>query len=113
MNSLDYGFTHEEMILIATLIRFNKRRLPKESFTKPYKKLLPKSNTLSWLSYLVSLTQAIHANRSRVRIDCRFENGVLTIEAPFSTYLAAERVKALEKPAPIAVQFIKQKTPGE
>jgi exopolyphosphatase/guanosine-5'-triphosphate,3'-diphosphate pyrophosphatase len=106
MNSLDYGFTHEEMILIATLIRFNKRRLPKESFTKPYKKLLPAADALSWLSYIVSLTQAIHANRSRGRIACRFENGVLAIEAPFPTHLAAERVKSLEKPGPIAVQFV-------
>jgi len=106
MNNLDYGFTHEEMILIATLIRFNKRRLPKESFTRPYKKLLPDTDALGWLSYIVSLTQAIHANRATGRIRCAFANEVLTVEAPFDTYLAAERIKALEKPGPIAVQLL-------
>ncbi len=105
MNNLDYGFTHDEMILIATLIRFHKRRLPKESFTKPYKKLLPDTRVLSWLSYIVSLAQTIHLNRSLGRIRCRFDNEVLRIEAPFATYLAKERIKELEKPAPLAIQF--------
>jgi exopolyphosphatase/guanosine-5'-triphosphate,3'-diphosphate pyrophosphatase len=106
MNDLDFGFTHEEMILIATLIRFNKRRLPKESFTKPYKKLLPDNYTLSWLSFIVSLAQTIHMSRSHGKVEVTYCNGVLTIHAPFDTYLAKERVKELEKPAPIAIQFI-------
>ncbi|BDY12561.1 Ppx/GppA phosphatase family protein [Hydrogenimonas cancrithermarum] len=106
MNDLDFGFTHEEMILVATLIRFNKRRLPKESFTKPHKRLLPDGNTLSWLSYIVSLAQTIHISRAREQIDADYRNGVLTINAPFDTYLAKERVKELEKPAPIAVEFV-------
>ena len=105
MNNLDYGFTHEEMILIATLIRFNKRRLPKESFTKPYKKLLPGADTLAWLSYIVSLAQAIHASRATGRIQAYYDNEVLCIDTPFKTYLAQERIKELQKPGPIAVQF--------
>ncbi len=106
MNNLDYGFSHEEMILIATLIRFNKRRLPKGSFTKPYKKLLPDSAVLSWLSYIVSLAQTIHVNRAYGNVRCTYTNGVLEIETPFQTNLAKERVKELQKPAPIAVQFV-------
>ncbi len=105
LNDLDYGFTHEDMILIATLIRFNKRRLPKNSFTKPYKKLLPDSETLSWLSYIVSLAQAVHSAHSYGSVKVNYKNGVLAIEAPFDTYLAAERIKELEKPGPIAVQL--------
>ncbi|WP_353661969.1 Ppx/GppA phosphatase family protein [Hydrogenimonas sp. SS33] len=108
LNNLDYGFTHEEMILIATLIRFNKRRLPKESFTKPYKKLLPDAKTLTWLSYIVSLAQTVHQNRATGRVTCTFENEVLKITTPFENHLAKERVKELEKPAPIAVQLIKK-----
>ncbi len=106
LNDLDYGFTHEEMILIATLIRFNKRRLPKNSFTKPYKKLLPDNEILSWLSYIVSLAQAIHASRSYGRIKASYTNGVLEIKAPFNTYLAQERIKELEKPGSIAIKIV-------
>jgi exopolyphosphatase/guanosine-5'-triphosphate,3'-diphosphate pyrophosphatase len=105
LNDLDYGFTHEEMILIATLIRFNKRRLPKNSFTKPHKKLLPDGKTLSWLSYIVSLAQTIHISRSYGKVEAAYENGVLSIEAPFDTYLAQERIKELQKPEPIAIKF--------
>ncbi len=105
MNNLDYGFTHEEMILIATLVRFNKRRLPKESFTRPHKKLLPDAMTLAWLSYIVSLAQTIHIARQYGSVHASYDNGVLTIDTPFNTYLAKERIKELEKPAPIAVQF--------
>ncbi len=105
LNDLDYGFSHEDMILIATLIRFNKRRLPKSSFTKPYKKLLPDDETLTWLSYIVSLAQTIHISRAYGRIKAGYDNEVLYIDAPFDTYLAEERVKELQKPGPIAVQF--------
>jgi exopolyphosphatase/guanosine-5'-triphosphate,3'-diphosphate pyrophosphatase len=105
MNNLNYGFTHEEMILIATLIRFNKRRLPKNSFTRPYKKLLPDEKRLSWLSYIVSLSQTIHFSREKGKVSATYKNGVLNIDTPFDNYLAKERVKELEKPAPIAIQF--------
>jgi len=92
MNNLNYGFTHEEMILIATLIRFNKRRLPKSNFTRPYKKLLPDEKTLSVLSYIVSLSQAIHFSRAM---------GKVSVE----NYLAKERIKELQKPISIAILF--------
>ncbi|WP_456323634.1 Ppx/GppA phosphatase family protein [Hydrogenimonas sp.] len=105
MNELDFGFTHEEMILIATLVRFNKRRLPKESFTRPYKKLLPDGSTLAWMSYIVSLAQTVHIARGYGSVNAYYDSGVLFIEAPFGIYLAKERLKKLEKPAPIAVQF--------
>ncbi len=105
LSELDYGFSHEDMILIATLIRFNKRRLPKNSFVKPYKKLLPKQNTLAWLSYIVSLAQAIHSANSYGKIEAEYRNGVLFIKAPFDTYLAEERIRELEKPESIAVKF--------
>ena len=105
LNDLDYGFSHEDMILIATLIRFNKRRLPKSSFTKPYKKLLPDDDTLTWLSYIVSLAQTIHISRAYGHIKAGYDNEVLYIDAPFDTYLAQERIKELQKPGPIAVQF--------
>ena len=106
LNDLDYGFTHEDMILIATLIRFNKRRLPKSSFTKQYKSLLPDSKVLSWLSYIVSLAQTIHICRDYGSVKATYEKEVLSINAPFDTYLAQERIKELQKPEPIAIQFI-------
>ncbi len=105
MNDLDYGFSHEDMILIATLIRFHKRRLPKESFTKPYKELLPDEETLFWLSYIVSLAQTVHMSRAYGKVEAEYRADVLTLKTPFDTYLARERLKELEKPAPIAVRF--------
>ncbi len=105
LNNLDYGFTHEEMILIATLVRFNKRRLPKTSFTRPYKGLLPESGTLSWLSYIVSLAQAVHTLGDRGAVVCEYSGGVLICRAPFGVTLAGQKIKELEKPAPIAVRL--------
>jgi hypothetical protein len=96
------------MILIATLIRFNKNNLPKSSFTRPYKKLLPDDEPLAWLSYIVSLAQIVHISRETGRVEASFENEVLTLEVPFDTFLAEERIKKLQKPGPIAIQFIKR-----
>ena len=105
MNNLNYGFTHEEMILIATLIRFNKRRLPKSNFTRPYKKLLPDEKILSVLSYIVSISQAIHFSRAMGKVSVTYKNGVLNIDTPFENYLAKERIKELQKPISIAILF--------
>ena len=105
MNNLNYGFTHEEMILIATLIRFNKRRLPKSNFTRPYKKLLPDEKTLSVLSYIISLSQAIHFSRAMGKVSATYKNGVLYVDTPFDNYLAKERIKELQKPVAIAILF--------
>ena len=103
INSLNYGFTHEEMVLIAILVGLNRRGLSKNSFTRSYKKLLPDEKILSLLSYIVSLSKTIHFSRAIGRVNVTYKDSVLHIDTPFENYLAKERIKELQKPTSIAV----------
>ena len=105
INSLNYGFTHEEMALIATLINFNKQKSLKKSFAHQFKKLLPDYKTLSLLSFIVSLAQTIHFNRAMGKVNITYSSGVLNIDTPFDNYLAKERIKELKSPMPITILF--------
>lgn len=105
MNDLEYGFSHDEMILIATLVRYHKKKLPKEKYYDQYASLLPPMKTLQWLSFILTLAEFIHTNKECATVRASYHTGVLAIDVPFPTYLASEQIKAIEKPAPIAIKL--------
>ncbi len=98
-SSLEYGFTHKRIILIATLTKYAKSKLPQESHLLKYKKLLPQKNITLSLSYLLSLSIALLSHRPR-NIDFKysFEEGVLKIDSSNKLYLARESVAKIERP---------------
>lgn len=103
LNNLNYGFSHEEKITIAMLVKFHANKLPTQSEMSPYEMLLPDLNTLTWLSFLLSLAKAINADLSRVKITCDYQNHTLSIESENSLFLAKEQIKQLIKPASFAI----------
>jgi len=79
-DALEFGFTHEQIVLIATLARFSKRKLPSSSHIERFEALLPEANQLNALSYLLSLSVALVSHRPRnIDFTLHFENGVLEI----------------------------------
>jgi len=57
--TLEYGFTHFDTLLIATLDRYAKRKLPSKEHYEKYKRLLPKKEILDSLSFIVSIAVAL------------------------------------------------------
>ncbi len=109
MQELNYGFTHEEMILISMLLRTSGTTLLKKSLFHTYKSLLPQKESMKCLSFIYNLTILLHENSNEANISFHYHNQTLTIHSDQSLYHAKESIKALEKPQPFAI-IIQDKT---
>lgn len=65
LNGLSYGFSHDETILIASLVRFQRKGSISNSHIRKYKAYLPKEETLEALSFLMRLSQSLYAEFSQ------------------------------------------------
>ncbi|MFA5233972.1 MAG: Ppx/GppA phosphatase family protein [Sulfurimonas sp.] len=96
-DALEFGFTHKQIVLIATLARFSKRKLPSSSHVERLKPLLPDTNQLNALSYILSLSVALLSHQPRnVDFKLSFENSELKIESNNSLFLAKENIAKIE-----------------
>jgi exopolyphosphatase/guanosine-5'-triphosphate,3'-diphosphate pyrophosphatase len=96
-DALEFGFTHKEIILIATLARYAKRKLPSSEHVDKFRNLLPEIKQLNALSYLLSLSVALLSHQPRnVDFTLSFEGSELKVESKNSLYLAKESIEKLE-----------------
>ncbi len=77
-STLEYGFTHKEIMLIATLIRYQKREEVKKEHKLRYEKLLPKPKSLDAMSRLFKLTNELLSHHPR-EIDFDLEKAIGTL----------------------------------
>ena len=105
-STLEYGFTHSQTLLIATLVRYAKRKLPSDAHIQNYGSLLPHRDTLNYLSYLLSLSIALLSHKPRnIDFDLKFDKGVLSVESKNKLYLCKEAVEKLSKIPEFKVKF--------
>ena len=92
--ALEYGFTHQEIILIATLTRYARNKLPSPKHLEKYEELLPKKEVTQRLSYLLSLSLVLLSHRPRnIDFSMEFTNGVLYINSANKLYLAKQGLR--------------------
>jgi len=103
MQELNYGFTHEEIMLISALLRMHGKALLYQPVLEEYGALLPDEHALLWLSFIYTLTVFLHENSHAAHIDFNYEEKTLTITSDQPLYLAREKIKKLEKPIPFAI----------
>jgi exopolyphosphatase/guanosine-5'-triphosphate,3'-diphosphate pyrophosphatase len=95
-SALEYGFTHSQMMLIATLARYAKNKPPSKTHLQKYQNLLPDSKTINSLSYLISLSIALLSHRPRnINFDLEFTDGTLKIISKHNLYLCKENINKL------------------
>ena len=104
--SLNYGFRHSEQLLIAHIVKFNKKSLPKKGSLSKYDNILPSLNTIQWLSFILKLSDTLNSDFNREKYKFRLENKILYISSRDEPYLAKERVKELELPDNLEIKFI-------
>ncbi|MEA1920871.1 MAG: Ppx/GppA phosphatase family protein [Campylobacterota bacterium] len=96
-SALEYGFTHKEIMLIATLIRYQKRKRAKREHKELYASLLPKASMLDSMSQLLRLTDTLLSHHPRqIDFELSFENRTLEIKSKKKRYLSCEKLKLLE-----------------
>ncbi len=103
MQELNYGFTHEQMLLVSLLLRMHGKELLHKPLFQSFEPLLPKKQTLIWLSFIYTLTVLLHEASNSADIEFTYHNKTLLITSNRPLYLAKEKIKALEKPVPFAI----------
>jgi exopolyphosphatase/guanosine-5'-triphosphate,3'-diphosphate pyrophosphatase len=96
-DALEFGFTHQQTTLIASLVKYTKRKLPSLSHVDKYRDLLPNIEELHALSYLLSLSVALLSHNPRnIDFMLTFQDGELSVDSKNSLYLAKESIKKLD-----------------
>ena len=103
MQELNYGFTHEQILLVSLLLRMHGKELLNKPLFQSFEPLLPPKNNLLWLSFIYTLTVFIHEASNSAKIDFSYVNQTLTITSDKPLYLAKEKIKNLEKPIAFAI----------
>jgi len=105
MAELNYGFTHQEMLLVSTLLRTYGNSILKKSLYQSYKELLPPKKSLKCLSFIYNLTILIHENTNGADIEFSYRDEILTIRSNQSLYHAIESIIKLDKPYPFSIDI--------
>ena len=105
-DALEFGFTHKQTTLIASLVKYAKRKLPPSSHVQKYKNLLPKSDELNYLSYLLSLSISLLSHKPRnIDFTLSFKNSELEVKSNNNMYLAKESIKKLDSIKNFSIKF--------
>ena len=105
MQELNYQFSHQEMILIAMLLRIDKKELLNQPLFKTFEPLLPSRERLLWLYFFYALSTTLTKVSYGGDISFHFEKSQLIITSNTSLYLAKESIKAIHKPIPFAIMI--------
>ncbi|WP_373072672.1 Ppx/GppA phosphatase family protein [Sulfurimonas sp.] len=105
-SSLEYGFTQKQMVLISTLVRYAKRRLPSSTHVEKYKVLLPDVRTLNTLSYILTLSIYLLNHRPRnIDFTCSLKDNRLIIDSKDELYLTKEDMTSLKPLEDLEIVF--------
>lgn len=106
--ALEYGYTHQQIMLISTLVRFHKRKRPKKAHKKAYEALLPDNHVIEGLSFILALADALLADHPKhIPFTLFYDKKTITVKARNEPlYLSKEVVNTLETPKGISVNFI-------
>ncbi len=105
ISNLNFGFCHKEKILIALLVKYHHKKLPKGSVLSEFESILPDTNIVKWLSFILSLAKSLNTNLCRSSYEFSYDNKILNIASKNPTKLAQEASEKLIKPSPFAIRF--------
>lgn len=104
--ALEYGFSHKDITLISTLMKYAKNKLPAKSHFEKYALLLPEEHVVNSLSFLLSLSIVLLSHRPRnIDFSLEFNEGVLKVTTQSNLYLAKNSIEKLQCPKEVQVVF--------
>lgn len=103
LNALNFGFTHEQKVLIATILELHgKKELGKE--LNELKSLLPSDKIVIWLSFMLEFAKILTISTNE-NFTLSYEDLNLKISGLKSNLILKENIKKLTKPAIFAISF--------
>lgn len=101
---LDYGFTHEQRVLIFIILKLKgKKNIEDETYRK-YKDLLPPLKTIEFLSFILELSKIIDEYLF-AKLNFKYENKILFITGFKENIIIKDIIKKLHKPTTLAIVF--------
>lgn len=108
-SALEYGYTHREIMTVAALVRFHKKRRVSKRFYAEYEALLPKAKILNRLTLLLCVSDALLAHRpNNIDFDLMIDDeGRLVVAAKegVSLYLTREKLEGLGIEKEMSIRF--------
>lgn len=107
-SALEYGYTHEQITLISMLVLYHKGKRPNKQYISTYQPLLPDLKSVTNLSFLLSLADALLAHYpADIDFSLSFSDKELCIrQEKHPLYLAKEQVDTLSVPKKINISFV-------
>ena len=110
LNSLAYGFTPNEKLLIALLTKYQGKKLPKENLELQYLNLLPKFEQIEKLNFILTLSLILNENLSRSKFSINLVEDRLIIETNSSLYLASNKIKTIQNPFNLNIEILQKES---
>lgn len=104
LHGLNYGFTHEQKVLISVLIRLNGKKITPYNLD-PYQSLLPDTQVIVWLNFILALAKIIAVfSHDCKKIHFNYTQNVLHIYVNSKLEMISDEIKKINKP--ISVNLI-------
>jgi exopolyphosphatase/guanosine-5'-triphosphate,3'-diphosphate pyrophosphatase len=103
LNSLNYGFSHQDRLLISKIIRFHKKREIKKKEIEKFKKLLPSRETLQKLCFIFWIARVVNINNSKPEVEIWKEGDKIKIKGK-NLYLAKGEVQRKPHFYPVEIE---------
>ncbi len=103
---LNWQYTHEEMLLIATILRSKGYKLIYKPLKKEHKDILPSKNEIRWLGFIYTLTDILFSYSSKYKYDFEYRNKTLIIYTPKELPLFEKEKNLLQTPKDFEIKVI-------
>ncbi|RLA72071.1 MAG: Ppx/GppA family phosphatase [Epsilonproteobacteria bacterium] len=105
LNGLNYGFTHEDKMLIAVVAKYTKKSLPKINDIEDFKSLLPSLEVVQWLNFMMTLNISLNAQFSKTKYEYNLVDNLLTINTKNSKYIVQRALKKIKAPVSLDMEL--------
>jgi len=106
LNGLSYDFFHSSRVIVAYILKFSKKSLPRQRDLEEYEELLPSLDTMQWLSFMIALNLAVNIDFSRPKVKYVLLNNTLHLELPNKSFLVESYIEKLELPQKLFLEIL-------
>ncbi len=103
---LSYGYSHQQRLLVAMLLEFSEKKLPKECDMLRYNQVEYSLPCIQILSYIFALVRILCLGNSKKNVDISYKAGVLYINGIKKSFLLQEKILKLSIPKSLDVVFL-------
>ncbi len=107
LNGLNYDFLHTSRVLIAHIIKFSKKSLPKQKDIEIFEELLPPIEIVQWLSFMITLNLTLNQDFSRLKYTYELSDKELIITSDDIPYIVNSNVDKIETPKNCTIKLVK------